>query len=99
MTTAMNSTLVSALEAAAAQAGLVLVSATEGSDFHGLPTAVFQLGLPGADARSDRGTPHLSLLLKRLPRRLAWFWSPPPRAATFTASPRRSFNSACPVRM
>jgi hypothetical protein len=52
MTTALNSTLVSALEAAAAQAGLVLVSATEGSDFHGLPTAVFQLGLPGADAAS-----------------------------------------------
>ena len=48
MTTALNSTLVSALEAAAAQAGLVLVSATEGSDFHGRPTAVFLLGLAGA---------------------------------------------------
>jgi hypothetical protein len=50
MNAALNSTLVSALEAAAAQAGLVLVSATEGSDFHGQPTAVFLLGLPGADA-------------------------------------------------
>jgi hypothetical protein len=42
----LKSTLVSSLEAAAAQAGLVLVSATQGSDFHGKPTAVFQLGLP-----------------------------------------------------
>jgi len=50
MATALNSTLVSALEAAAAQAGLVLVSATEGSDFHGQPTAVFLLGLAGVDA-------------------------------------------------
>jgi hypothetical protein len=48
MTIALNSTLVSALEAAAAQAGLVLVSATEGRDFHGQPTAVFLLGLAGA---------------------------------------------------
>jgi hypothetical protein len=48
MTTALNSTLVSALEAAAAQAGLVLVSATEGRDFHGQPTAFFLLGLAGA---------------------------------------------------
>jgi hypothetical protein len=50
MTEALKSTLVSALEAAAAQAGLVLVSAAEGADFHGKPTAVFLLGLPGADA-------------------------------------------------
>jgi hypothetical protein len=40
---------VTSLEAAAAQAGLVLVSVTKGSDFHGRPTAVFQLGLPGAE--------------------------------------------------
>ena len=32
--------------AAAEQAGLALVSATEGSDLHGHPTAVFRLGLP-----------------------------------------------------
>jgi hypothetical protein len=38
------------VQAAADQAGLVLVSATEGSDFHGQPTAVFQLGLPGSEA-------------------------------------------------
>ena len=47
MTVELKSTLVTSLEAASAQAGLVLVSATQGSDFHGRPTAVFQLGLPG----------------------------------------------------
>jgi hypothetical protein len=46
MTEALKSTLVSSLESAATKAGLVLVSATQGSDFHGHPTAVFQLGLP-----------------------------------------------------
>jgi hypothetical protein len=50
MTDALKSSLVSSLEAAAAQAGLVLVSATEGADFHGNPTAVFLLGLSGAEA-------------------------------------------------
>jgi hypothetical protein len=49
MTEAIKSTLVSALEIAAAKAGLNLVSATQGADFHGRPTAVFRLGLP-ADA-------------------------------------------------
>ena len=49
MTAALKTTLVSSVQAAAEQAGLVLVSATEGSDFHGRPTAVFQLGLPGSD--------------------------------------------------
>jgi hypothetical protein len=48
MTDALKSTLVSSLEAAAAQAGLVLVSATAGSDFHGRPTSIFQLGLAGS---------------------------------------------------
>jgi hypothetical protein len=46
MTTELKSTLVSSVQAAADQAGLILVSATEGSDFHGQPTAVFELGLP-----------------------------------------------------
>jgi hypothetical protein len=50
MTDALKSTLVSSLEAAAAQAGVVLVSATQGADFHGNPTAVFLLGLAGAEA-------------------------------------------------
>jgi len=49
MTENLKSTLVTSLERAAAQAGLVLLSATQGADFHGRPTAVFQLGLPGAE--------------------------------------------------
>ena len=47
MTLELKSNLVTSLEAAAAQAGLTLLSATAGSDLHGQPTAVFQLGLPG----------------------------------------------------
>src|ERR1039458_3541452 len=47
MTSNLKSTLVSSIEAAAAKAGLLLVSVTQGSDFHGQPTAVFSLGLPG----------------------------------------------------
>ena len=50
MTVELKSNLVSSLQAAATQAGLVLVSATEGSDFHGQPTSVFELGLASADA-------------------------------------------------
>ncbi|MGO9338377.1 MAG: hypothetical protein ACLPY1_12815 [Terracidiphilus sp.] len=49
MTVELKSSLVTSVQAAAKQAGLVLVSATQGSDFHGQPTAVFELGLPGAD--------------------------------------------------
>ena len=47
MTVDLKSTLVTSLEGAASQAGLVLLSATKGSNFHGRPTAVFQLGLAG----------------------------------------------------
>jgi hypothetical protein len=50
MTAELKSSLVTSVQAAAAQAGLVLVSATEGRDFHGQPTAVFQLGLKGGEA-------------------------------------------------
>ncbi len=49
MTEAIKSTLVSALQDAATKAGLTLVSTTQGADFHGRPTSIFQLGLP-ADA-------------------------------------------------
>ena len=49
MTVESKSNLVPSLQAAASQAGLALVSATQGSDFHGQPTAVFELGLPGAE--------------------------------------------------
>ena len=47
MTVDLKSTLVTSLEGAASQAGLVLLSATMGSNLHGRPTAVFQLGLAG----------------------------------------------------
>ncbi|MGA2206770.1 MAG: hypothetical protein ABSG10_08565 [Terracidiphilus sp.] len=50
MTAKLKSSLATSLEAAAAKAGLVLVSATQGADLHGRPTAVFELGLPGKDA-------------------------------------------------
>jgi hypothetical protein len=50
MTTELKSSLAASLEAAAKKAGLVLVSATQGADFHGRPTAVFELGLPGKEA-------------------------------------------------
>jgi len=46
----LKSNLVTAVQTAATQAGLTLVSATEGADFHGQPTAVFVLGLAGGDA-------------------------------------------------
>lgn len=50
MMAAMKTSVVSQMETAAAQAGLTLVSTTQGADFHGRPTAVFELGLPGAAA-------------------------------------------------
>ena len=50
MTAELKSSLVTSVQAAAAQAGLLLVSVTEGRDFHGQPTAVFQLGLKGGEA-------------------------------------------------
>ena len=43
--TALKTSLVSSIEKAAAQAGLTLASTTQGSDFHGEPTTVFELGL------------------------------------------------------
>jgi len=54
MTEILKSTLVSSLEAIAIQAGLVLVSAVQGADSKGRPTAVFELGLAGAEAVSRR---------------------------------------------
>ncbi len=49
MTSNLKSKIASLLDGSAAQAGLVLVSATEGADFHGQPTAVFLLGLKGGE--------------------------------------------------
>jgi hypothetical protein len=45
MTTELKTSLVNSLQAAAARAGLMLVSANQASDQQGRPTAVFQLGL------------------------------------------------------
>ena len=45
-----KSTLDSSVQSAASRAGLVFVSSTVGSDFHGQPTAVFEFGLPNAEA-------------------------------------------------
>ena len=52
MTAELKPSLVTSLEAAATKAGLVLISVTQGADSLGLPTAVFELGLPGKDAAS-----------------------------------------------
>jgi hypothetical protein len=49
MTSDLKTSLVASLETAASNAGLVLVSVKQGADFHGQPTAVFELGLPGDD--------------------------------------------------
>ncbi|MGA2276110.1 MAG: hypothetical protein ABSG00_00795 [Terracidiphilus sp.] len=56
MTVTLTSTLASALESAASQAGLVLVSTTQGAGFGGQSTAVFLLGVPGSSgaAAADR---------------------------------------------
>ena len=55
MSAELKSSIVTSVESAAKQAGLVLVSTTQGTDFHGKPTAVFLLGLPGvADGRTLR---------------------------------------------
>ena len=50
MASDLKTSLVASLESAAAKAGLVLVSVTQGADFHGHPTAIFELGLPGAES-------------------------------------------------
>jgi len=52
MATELKSSLVTSLEAAAAKAGLALVSAVQVADFHGHPTAAFDLGLRGQEAAS-----------------------------------------------
>jgi hypothetical protein len=48
MSMVLKSDLVSSIEVAALAAGLRLVSVSEGSDFHGHPTSVFELGLSDA---------------------------------------------------
>jgi hypothetical protein len=50
MAAVLKSQLVTQVEAAAAKAGLTLSSVTEGADFKGRPTAIFELALPTAAA-------------------------------------------------
>jgi hypothetical protein len=52
MTAQLKSSLVTAIETAAKQAGLVLVSATQGTANDGRPTAQVQLALPGQTGRT-----------------------------------------------
>lgn len=52
MTVDLKANLVTSMDAAAAKAGLKLVSVTQGTDFNGQPTAIFQFGLPGAESRN-----------------------------------------------
>ena len=54
MTVEMKSELAKSIETAAAKAGMVLGSVTQGSDFHGQPTAVFELRLAEIPGRSLR---------------------------------------------
>ena len=49
MAAELKSPLVLSLKAVAAQSGLVLLTSTQGEDFNGDPTAVFELSLPGAE--------------------------------------------------
>jgi hypothetical protein len=56
MTVELRSSLVKSIETAASKAGMVLGAVTQGSDFHGQPTAVFELGLadvPGPALRLE----------------------------------------------
>ena len=52
MTASMKTSLTSSLHIAATQAGLTVLSATQGTDSNGQPTAIFQLGLAGAENRT-----------------------------------------------
>jgi hypothetical protein len=54
MTAEIKSSLVSSLQTAATQADLALVSVTQGADFHGEPTTVFELGLNDGSSRALR---------------------------------------------
>ena len=87
MTSNLKSKIASLLDGSAAQAGLVLASATEGADFHGQPTAVFLLGLRGSEVpgRTLRLEPvsytHLDVYKRQrlpAPRRVPFLKDPHP---------------------
>lgn len=52
MTAESKTSLVKSVEAAAEHAGMKLLAVTQGSDFHGKPTTVFQLGVADFPGRS-----------------------------------------------
>ncbi len=52
MTAELKSSLVTAIDAAAKQAGMVMVSANHGTAGDGQPTAIFQLGLAGVPGKT-----------------------------------------------
>lgn len=52
MTADVKTSLVKSVETAAKQAGMVLASVKQGTDFHGAPTAIFELGLADGTNRS-----------------------------------------------
>jgi hypothetical protein len=54
MTAEVKSSLVNSIQTAASQAGLTLVSTTQGSDFHGEPTTIFELGLNDGSDRTHK---------------------------------------------
>jgi hypothetical protein len=51
--TLASSTLQHTIEQATQQTGLIILSATEGADFHGKPTSIFRLGL-APDSPAER---------------------------------------------
>jgi hypothetical protein len=52
MTAVLKTALTDAMQTAASQAGLQLISITEGKDFHDAPTAVFELAPAGSTGRT-----------------------------------------------
>ena len=52
MTAEIKSSLVSSMQTAATQAGLTFVSVTQGADFHGEATTIFEFGLNDASSRA-----------------------------------------------
>ena len=56
----LASTLLQTTEQAAQQAGLTILTTTEGSDFHGKPTSIFRLGLGAKSAAEHTLTLELS---------------------------------------
>ena len=65
MTTTLNTNLTQAIQTAATQANLQLISTTEGKDFHGHPTAVFELAPAGGASTQALAGPHPQARVER----------------------------------